>query len=91
MTGARVTALQQKLVAAGFMTNDDYRSGPGVFGPRTQNAVVRLQAQCGLPETGVVDEKTVAALNRGARFDRPLPSLDSGDEATQPMGRSIKK
>jgi peptidoglycan hydrolase-like protein with peptidoglycan-binding domain len=91
MTGARVTALQQKLVAAGFMTSDDYRSGPGVFGPRTQNAVLRLQANAGLPETGVADEKTLAALSRGARFNRPLPSLDSGDEATQPMGHAIKK
>ncbi|PZR17324.1 MAG: hypothetical protein DI536_03080 [Archangium gephyra] len=66
-TGAAVSALQQKLVAAKFMSLADFRSGPGVYGPRTEAAVARLQEQAGLPVTGIANAKTQAALAGGAR------------------------
>jgi hypothetical protein len=55
--GARVTALQQALVAAGVVIPVD-----GSFGPVTEAAVVQFQATASLPTTGVVDEATAAAL-----------------------------
>ncbi|MFZ5439615.1 MAG: peptidoglycan-binding domain-containing protein [Myxococcota bacterium] len=101
MTGPAVTALQQKLVAARFMSVSDLRSGPGVYGPRTEAAVKRLQQHVGLPLTGVAGPSTMAALSSGARFQpaptppeptrpmaRPLAKLSEtfSDEVTQPMG-----
>ncbi len=92
-TGAAVTALQQKLVAGRFMTVDDVRSGPGVYGPRTEAAIKRLQSHVGLPVTGLAGPSTLAALSHGARF-QPAPqpvfarlSETFTDEVTQPMGQ----
>ncbi len=104
-TGAAVTQLQQRLVAAKFMTQNDFRSGPGVYGPRTEAAVKRLQAHVGLPVTGVAAPSTLAALASGARY-QPVrePEVTSPvslgqvhaklaetftDDVTQPMGRLI--
>lgn len=104
-TGAAVTQLQQRLVAARFMSQNDFRSGPGVYGPRTEAAVKRLQAHVGLPVTGVAAPSTLAALASGARY-QPVrePETTSPvslgqvhaklsetftDEVTQPMGRPI--
>lgn len=76
MTGSAAAALQQKLVAAKFMSTGDYRSGPGVYGPRTEAAVARVQQQVGLPVTGVATAKTQAALASGARWQpEPAPTM----------------
>ncbi|MFT3708890.1 MAG: peptidoglycan-binding domain-containing protein [Archangium sp.] len=100
MTGSIVTGLQQKLVAARFMSNADFKSGPGVYGPRTEAAVKRLQAYVGLPVTGVAGPSTFSALNGGARFEArneetaPIQysrvqarlSETFSEEVTQPLG-----
>lgn len=75
MTGAAVSSLQQKLVSAKFMSTGDFRSGPGVYGPRTEAAVARLQAQAGLPTTGIASAKTQAALAGGARWQPEAPTM----------------
>lgn len=50
-----VTALQQKLADLGyFSTKVD-----GIFGPRTRNALIALQADLGWEQTGTVAEKDV--------------------------------
>ena len=68
MTGPSVSGLQSRLVAAKFMSMDDFKSGPGVYGPRTEAAVKRLQAHVGLPVTGIAAPSTLAALASGARY-----------------------
>jgi peptidoglycan hydrolase-like protein with peptidoglycan-binding domain len=68
-TGAAVKATQLKLVAKGLLSRTDFLNGTGVFGPRTETAVKRLQVENGLPVTGVVDARTTAALN-GMRAPR---------------------
>ena len=105
MMGPAVTQLQQRLVAAKFMPSNDIKSGPGVYGPRTEAAVKRLQAHVGLPLTGIAAPSTLAALASGARFE-PVrdPDVTSPllmavvhsrlcetftDEVTQPMGRPL--
>ncbi len=63
MVGPWVTELQRKLVAKGYLSLKSMATGPGVFGPRTEQAVMGLQVQMGLPETGIVGARTWAALN----------------------------
>lgn len=105
MMGPAVTQLQQRLVAAKFMPSADFKSGPGVYGPRTEAAVKRLQAHVGLPQTGIAAPSTLAALAGGARYqpirevELPSPVNRAGvharlnetltDEVTQPMGRPL--
>ncbi|MBE2250928.1 MAG: peptidoglycan-binding protein [Myxococcus sp.] len=62
-TGSAVKAMQLKLVARGLLSRSDFLNGTGVFGPRTETAVKRLQVEHGLPVTGVLDARTNAALN----------------------------
>lgn len=59
---AQVTALQQALVAAGYMTQADMDTGPGTFGPRTKAAVSAWQAVNGLPITGSFDQASATYL-----------------------------
>lgn len=74
-TGAAVKELQQLLIAAGV----DVGGGvDGVYGFMTANAVKRFQQAKGLPATGVVDQKTAAALGVGGGGTTPQP-------ATQPL------
>lgn len=65
---APVRALQRRLAAAG------YAPGPidGLFGPRTEHAVRRLQAAHGIKVNGVAGRLTFAAL-RGSRSAPALP------------------
>ncbi len=105
MMGPAVTQLQQRLVASKFMPSNDFKSGPGIYGPRTEAAVKRLQAHVGLPVTGIAAPSTLAALASGVRFEAPrdpeatspvsLSAVHSRlsetftDEVTQPMGRPL--
>ncbi len=70
-TGPEVASLQARLVARGFLRSQDLAAGKGVFGPRTEAAVRRLQLSHGLLPTGAADRATVAAL-----FQRSLPAAD---------------
>ena len=102
MMGPVVTQLQQRLVAAKFMSQNDFKSGPGVYGPRTEAAVKCLQAHVGLPVTGIAAPSTRAALAGGAKY-QPVREPEATtpmslaavhaklsetftDEVTQPMG-----
>jgi peptidoglycan hydrolase-like protein with peptidoglycan-binding domain/DNA invertase Pin-like site-specific DNA recombinase len=91
----RVRRLQRELRRAGM------RPGPvdGLFGPRTEAAVVRLQRSRGLPRDGVVDARTRAALSprrdgdkarlaerRPDAGDRPTPTRIEMTRAVPPEG-----
>ena len=75
-TGPEVASLQARLVARGFLRSRDMAAGKGVFGPRTEAAVRRLQLSHGLLPTGAADRATVAALS-----ERPLPAANEIVEA----------
>lgn len=62
-TGAAVDALQKSLVRLGFMTASDRKSGPGTFGPRTEEALKRFQLAEGVEVTGVYGDRSSAAMS----------------------------
>jgi len=64
-TGPRVIQLQNDLIKAGYLPAD-FEHGP--FGPKTEAALKRFQADHGLAMTGVVDASTVKTL-----LGEPLP------------------
>ena len=48
----QVRALQSALVAAGYMTQAQMNTGPGIYGPQTTAAVATWQKQNGIPTSG---------------------------------------
>lgn len=61
VTNDAVAALRQRLMASGDLRGDS--SYPNFFGTDVEQAVKRFQASNGLAPTGVVDKRTLAALN----------------------------
>ncbi len=61
LTHAAVGLLRQRLLASGDISGDT--SYPNYFGTELETAVKRFQASNGLAPTGVVDKRTIAALN----------------------------
>jgi peptidoglycan hydrolase-like protein with peptidoglycan-binding domain len=59
--GPAVAALQRALLACGFQPRG---GADGLFGPSTEGALRGLQRSVGLPPTGVLDARTLAALDR---------------------------
>jgi predicted chitinase/LysM repeat protein len=62
--GAAVKQLQAALVKAGHMTQKEMNTGPGVFGPRTEDALQEFQKKHGVPATGYYGPKTRAAFEK---------------------------
>lgn len=60
MSGSEVTALQNSLVAAGYLA----RTVDGDFGSTTKEAVLLFQRDKGLPATGKADEATREAIRQ---------------------------
>ena len=60
MSGSEVTALQNSLVAAGYLA----RTVDGDFGSTTKEAVALIQQDKGLSVTGVADEATQEAIRQ---------------------------
>lgn len=91
-TGSAVRSLQSQLLKAGFLTTRDITSGPGVFGPRTEQGVRAFQRSVGLAETGVAGATTLSALASGTRFlsaVRAKLSQTFTEEKTEPMAVPI--
>ena len=95
--GKVVRALHERLLAAEFAIDVSETEG-AVFGPQTRAALMRFQLRLGVPETGELDEATLAALgNTGGPgeiqvvIDEP-PSApgNGGGGAPQGGGRANK-
>ena len=76
-----VRGIQSKLIQLKYMTRAQVKTGPGIFGPRTERAVRRFQAKHNLKVTGVVDAKTFHAL-MNAKPPRSQPSPTNGKAPT---------
>jgi peptidoglycan hydrolase-like protein with peptidoglycan-binding domain/DNA invertase Pin-like site-specific DNA recombinase len=82
---SRVRALQRRLRALG------HRPGPvdGLYGPRTEAAVERLQRDGGIAVDGVVGPQTRRLLNREA--PRLAPGAGYGQPGGSPQVRDIQR
>ncbi|MEO1280285.1 MAG: L,D-transpeptidase family protein [Pseudomonadota bacterium] len=65
-SGDAVKRLRQRLTASGDLTESPYW-GEGHYGVGLETAVKRFQATNGLAPTGIVDKRTLAALNVPAK------------------------
>ena len=65
--GAGVQAVQEQLVALGYLTQVQMNSGPGIFGRQTLRAVLAFQADQRLAADGIVGAQTRAALASAAQ------------------------
>lgn len=82
ITGERVKAWQQQLIKAGFMTQAEYQTGPGIFGPRTAKATRMLQASMGLEPTAVANHLAwTGMVQRLSRAGGSAPSTPSAPSA----------
>jgi peptidoglycan hydrolase-like protein with peptidoglycan-binding domain len=75
--GKVVEGLQGRLVALGFMTSAQRATGPGTFGPITQQALKAFQRQHGIEPSGELMDETYKALRTGAQAALPNINLSS--------------
>lgn len=83
---ANVTALQNYLVANGYMTQQQMNTGPGTYGPATTAAVAALQKKLGVDNStgvGYYGPKTQAAIAAAAN---PPGMTAIGNPVTAPTG-----
>ncbi|QSQ18836.1 transglycosylase SLT domain-containing protein [Pyxidicoccus parkwayensis] len=62
--GEDVKKLQSALVKAGYMTQKEMDTGPGTFGPRTEQALKEFQSANGVKNTGYYGPLTRAAFDK---------------------------
>lgn len=65
--GEEVKALQEQLIKAGYLA--DKASADGIYGPKTQAAVEKLQKELGVNVTGVWDDVTRKATITSKKFN----------------------
>jgi len=79
-----VQGAQERLVALGFMTRDQMATGPGFFGPKTEEALIEFQLKHGIEGTGILDVNTYRLLHiteatvSSTGVDVMLPSIGEG-------------
>lgn len=93
-SGKQVEALQNKLIAAGFMTTAQVNTGRGTFGPQTEAALKAFQQANNISQTGQLGPTTYAALQKGSATSgtgnntssggstNGIPTLRQGDAAS---------
>jgi GH25 family lysozyme M1 (1,4-beta-N-acetylmuramidase) len=74
--GSRVLKLQDLLVKFSFMTTAQVGSGPGIFGPRTKAAFLKMQSQLGLPASGIFDDAARAGIIKHFYRGEPVAPID---------------
>lgn len=84
-SGAAVLELQRTLVGVGVLREVDLLGGAGIFGPRTEAAVIAFQRVKGLPQTGYYGPLTAAALGHStvAAAAAPQAVLSAGDNGEE--------
>lgn len=65
--GEQVKQLQNAMVRLGFMTQAEMNTGPGIFGPRTDDALRDFQRSRNLTADGIYGPLTRAALTNALR------------------------
>lgn len=81
-SGPEVKQLQDGLVSLGYLGAADAATGPGQYGPRTEQAVRRFQAEHGLPPTGRYDAATRDWMTRRLAGEAAPPPPPPGELPT---------
>jgi murein L,D-transpeptidase YcbB/YkuD len=87
-SGRGVELLRQRLRASGDLRGDDYGYGSG-YDTAVERAVKRFQASNGLTPTGLVDKRTIAALNVPAAVR--LTQLKTNLDRLKELSRGVPK
>ena len=85
MKGADVKKLQEELIKGGYL---DKSMADGVYGPKTQEAVKKLQKALGIKETGEWDKTTYIALHNSQQLTR---AADTTAKANKKISESSKQ
>jgi peptidoglycan hydrolase-like protein with peptidoglycan-binding domain len=75
--GARgnvVRGMQERLVTLGYMTAAEVMTGPGIFGPKTEIALMTCQKNHGIAQSGTLTDETYKALLTSAPVIGPAPT-----------------
>ncbi|HEX8474474.1 MAG TPA: peptidoglycan-binding protein [Pyrinomonadaceae bacterium] len=83
--GEQVRQLQTALVELGYMKQSEMNTGPGIFGPLTQDSVQQFQREHGINASGIYGPRTRAALQDELnRINRaPASDLERGDRGLE--------
>ena len=87
-SGSSVERLRQRLAASGDLKGDDYGFSSG-YDAAVERAVKRFQASNGLTPTGLVDKRTIAALNVPAAVR--LNQLKTNFDRLRELARGVPK
>lgn len=79
--GAAVEALQTSLVSLGYLTAADMATGPGIYGRRTQAAVMAFQGDAGQRVDGIAGAATLGAIQAALAARAPAGG-GGGETAT---------
>lgn len=93
--GAAVEQLQKALVKGGYMSQAEMNTGPGTFGPRTEQALKEFQAANGVKNTGYYGPLTRAAFEKlgakvGGSSAKASPGSTGGTGGTEGTGKPAK-
>lgn len=78
--GDSVSSVQNVLVALGYLTAEQVATGPGLYGPRTTEAIRRFQREHGIyPATGSFDANTRAWMIARLAGNPPPEKIKPGD------------
>ena len=87
--GEAVVKLQSSLVSLGHLTQAEMDTGAGIYGPRTESAVLSFQAIAGLGTDGVYGPQTTEAVQRalssGKRHAPKTEEKSTGFEGRLPQ------
>ncbi len=82
--GPAVKQLQSALVKLGYMSQEQMNTGPGVYGPKTEESVKKFQSAWKLGVDGEYGPKTKAALEKALAGQKPPVSTPAPAPAPAP-------
>lgn len=83
--GSSVLNLQKVLLHLGCLSQASYRTGPGIFGSRTEAALQRFQAAHGLLDDGVYGPKTRTAMAEALNSNAPPQTAEPAKTEEAPQ------
>jgi N-acetylmuramoyl-L-alanine amidase len=88
--GPAVKQLQSALVKLGYMSQEQMNTGPGVYGPKTEDSVKKFQAAWKLGVDGEYGAKTKAALEKALAGQKPPANPAPAPGPTPTPGKVTK-